>query len=116
MVPVLVVDLSEAEAEKLLLTLDPLAGMAEADATRVAELLSTVGTENEAVQALLERIAASAGCTGPMRGDAPEPQLDRAAPNSGPNGGRSVASFGRSARIDCSAAIAQNRPKLRVCG
>jgi DNA modification methylase len=78
MVPVLVVDLSDAEADKLLLTLDPLAGMAEADATRVAELLSTVGTDNEAVAALLERIAVTAGCRLPL-GDWPEPEIDRAA-------------------------------------
>jgi len=63
-VPVLVVDLSEAEADKLLLTLDSLTGMAEADASRVAELLSTVGTDNEAVAGLLERIAVTAGCHG----------------------------------------------------
>jgi len=36
--------------------------MAEADASRVAELLSTVGTDNEAVAGLLERIAVTAGC------------------------------------------------------
>jgi DNA modification methylase len=79
MVPVLVVDLSEAEADKLLLTLDPLAAMAEADATRVAELLSTLGTESEAVAALLERIAVTAGCHGLTLGDAPEPEIERAA-------------------------------------
>jgi DNA modification methylase len=78
-VPVLVVDLSEAEADKLLLTLDPLAGMAEADATRVAELLSTVGTDSEAVAGLLERIAVTAGCHGLIAGGAPEPEIDRAA-------------------------------------
>jgi DNA modification methylase len=78
-VPVLVVDLSEAEADKLLLTLDSLTGMAGADASRVAELLSTVGTDNEAVAGLLERIAVTAGCHGLISGGAPEPEIDRAA-------------------------------------
>jgi hypothetical protein len=35
MVPVLLLDVTEEEADKLLLTLDPLAGMAEADAGRI---------------------------------------------------------------------------------
>ncbi len=37
-VPVLVLDLDEAEADKLLLTLDPLASLAEADAERIGAL------------------------------------------------------------------------------
>jgi len=39
MVPVLVLDVTEDEADKILLTLDPLAAMAEADADRVKSLL-----------------------------------------------------------------------------
>src|SRR5215469_15065977 len=35
MVPVLVLDVTEEEADKLLLTLDPLAGMAEADSRQI---------------------------------------------------------------------------------
>ena len=60
-VPVLVLDLTEAEADKLLLTLDPLASMAETDAERVRALLSTVQTDSQAIGALLERVAGQEG-------------------------------------------------------
>ncbi len=47
----------EAEADKLLLTLDPLAAMAESDAERIKALLGTVQTDSEAVEQLLRRTA-----------------------------------------------------------
>jgi len=56
-VPVLVLDVTEEEADKILLTLDPLASMAESDAERIKALLETVGTDNDAVQELLRRTA-----------------------------------------------------------
>jgi hypothetical protein len=56
-VPVLVLDVTEEEADKILLTLDPLAAMAESDAERIKALLTTVRTDSEAVQELLKRIA-----------------------------------------------------------
>jgi DNA modification methylase len=56
-VPVLVLDVTEAEADKLLLTLDPLAAMAQADQDQVRALLETVRTDSQAVAALLERVA-----------------------------------------------------------
>jgi DNA modification methylase len=56
-VPVLVLDVSEEEADKLLLTLDPLAAMAESDSERIKALLETVRTDNEAVQELMRRTA-----------------------------------------------------------
>jgi len=56
-VPVLVLDVSEEEADKLLLTLDPLAAMAEADSERIKALLETVRTDNAAVQELMRRTA-----------------------------------------------------------
>jgi DNA modification methylase len=56
-VPVLVLDVTEAEADKILLTLDPLAGMAEGDQTAVEALLETVRTDSRAVASLFERIA-----------------------------------------------------------
>ncbi len=55
-VPVLVVDLDEREAAKLLALHDPLAGMAEANEEVLAELLAHVETENEAVQAMLDKL------------------------------------------------------------
>ncbi|MGQ9576474.1 MAG: hypothetical protein ACUVUC_14270 [Thermoguttaceae bacterium] len=55
-VPVLVVDLDEQEAAKLLAVHDPLAQMAEADQDALADLLTEVQTENEAVQRLLDQM------------------------------------------------------------
>ena len=55
-VPVLMLDLDDAEAAKLLALHDPLAGMAEADDEVLAELLANVETENDAVQALLDQM------------------------------------------------------------
>lgn len=57
-VPVLVVDLDEAEAAKLLALHDPLAAMAETDETLLADLLSHVEIENEAVQAVFDQMLA----------------------------------------------------------
>lgn len=57
-VPVLVLDLSEQEAGKLLALLDPLAGLAEADSDILAALLADVETDNEAVQRMLDDLAA----------------------------------------------------------
>ena len=56
-VPVLVLDVTEEEADKILLTLDPLAAMAESDAERIKALLATVRTDSGAVQELLKRTA-----------------------------------------------------------
>jgi hypothetical protein len=56
-VPVLVLDVTEEEANKLLLVLDPLAAMAERDADRISQLLATVRTEDRAVEDLLRRTA-----------------------------------------------------------
>jgi DNA modification methylase len=57
LVPVLILDVSEEEADKILATLDPLAAMAEADSERIEALLATVQTDSEALQALLKRTA-----------------------------------------------------------
>jgi DNA modification methylase len=56
-VPVLVLDVTEEEAHKILLTLDPLAGMAEADSERIKALIETVGGTSDAVEELLRRTA-----------------------------------------------------------
>jgi hypothetical protein len=57
-VPVLVVDLDDAEAAKLLAVHDPLAAMAEANEQALAELLAEVETGNEALQGLLDTMLA----------------------------------------------------------
>jgi DNA modification methylase len=78
-VPVLVLDVSEAEADKLLLTLDPLAAMAESDAERIKALLETVGPQSEAVETLLRR-AAGEQAWGMLHPQVEPPaQIDRAA-------------------------------------
>jgi DNA modification methylase len=56
-VPVLVLDVNKEEADKILLTLDPLAAMAESDASRIKALLETVHTDGEAVEELFRRTA-----------------------------------------------------------
>src|SRR5208337_1769536 len=56
-VPVLILDLDEAEADKLLLTLDPLASLAESDSERIGTLLQTVRTDSPAIEELLRRTA-----------------------------------------------------------
>lgn len=60
-VPVLILDVNEAEADKLLATLDPLAAMAESDAAKLDELLRNVNTGSEALQQLMANTAAQAG-------------------------------------------------------
>ena len=127
LVPVLVLDVTEAEADKLLLTLDPLAAMAQADQAQVMALLETVRTDSQAVAALLERVVArrlgrrSTGC-GRL---STRPRQSIRQTSLGPNGARKRASSGRSAPIaslcaDCrdEAAVRRlwgdNGPRLRM--
>jgi DNA modification methylase len=56
-VPVLVVDLDQAEADMLLATLDPLAAMAQADKENLDAVLRSVDTGNEAIQEMLSDLA-----------------------------------------------------------
>jgi len=56
-VPVLVLDINEAEADLMLATLDPLAAMAGRDEERLSELLATVSSDNATVNALLQTLA-----------------------------------------------------------
>ena len=52
--PVLVTDLTTDEARLMLAVIDPLAAMAGADDQRLEELLASIETENEALQAMLD--------------------------------------------------------------
>ena len=56
-VPVLVLDINEAEADLMLATLDPLAAMAGRDEERLTGLLATVSSDNDTVNALLQTLA-----------------------------------------------------------
>jgi len=78
LVPVLVLDVSEEEADKILLTLDPLAAMAEADSDRIKTLLETVRTDDSAVAELLRRTAGERLWTQLYPAPEPPAQIDRA--------------------------------------
>jgi DNA modification methylase len=56
-IPVVYVELSAEEERIILASLDPIGAMADADRDKLAELLASVRGEDEAVRALLERIA-----------------------------------------------------------
>src|SRR5262249_55002738 len=59
-VPVLVLDVDESEADKILLTHDPLASMATVSDENLQQLLANVETENAAVRAMLDQLSSSA--------------------------------------------------------
>lgn len=80
-VPVLVLDVNEAEADKVLATLDPLAAMAEADAAKLDAILREIDTGSEDVQQLLADLAEEAGLYKDdakeiVEDDVPEPPAD----------------------------------------
>jgi hypothetical protein len=56
-VPVLVLDVTQEEADKILLTLDPLADLAGVDQDRLDELLSTTEFSSPHVEQLLDELA-----------------------------------------------------------
>lgn len=60
-VPVLVIDVDEAEADLILATHDPLAAMAEIDPAILDELLQDVNTSSEALQEMLAELAEAEG-------------------------------------------------------
>jgi len=56
MVPVLVLDVNEEEADKILATLDPLTSMAGLDNSKLQSLLDGLEFENEAIQQMLDSL------------------------------------------------------------
>ncbi len=56
-VPVLVLDVTEAEADKLLLTYDPISAMATADAERLDALIKSVSFETDAIDKMLDDLS-----------------------------------------------------------
>jgi hypothetical protein len=60
-IPVLILDVSEEEAKKILASFDPIGAMATADAEKLDALLKEVSFSNDAVNALLESVAKDAG-------------------------------------------------------
>jgi len=80
-VPVLIVDVTEEEADKMLLTYDPLAMMAHADQDQLLHLLRDTQFESKAVNDMLEAVANGErlpmpDLTEPV--EDPGPQIDRA--------------------------------------
>jgi DNA modification methylase len=57
LIPVLVLDVTEQEADEILATFDPLGAMAEADSERLKALLETMHPDDEALLELLRRTA-----------------------------------------------------------
>ncbi len=64
-IPVLVLDVTEAEANKILATFDPIGAAAGADPEKLAALLAEIETESEALEAMLNELAAENGCGEP---------------------------------------------------
>jgi hypothetical protein len=60
-IPVLVIDVSEEEADKLLATMDPLSTMAGVDKEKLDELLRAVDVGDDALQQMLTDLAEEAG-------------------------------------------------------
>lgn len=59
LVPVLVLDVDQEEASKILLTLDPLAGLAGADEHQLSELIEQTEFENPQVRQMLDELESS---------------------------------------------------------
>jgi hypothetical protein len=60
-VPVLVLDVDEREAQRILLTHDPLASLAETDNDQLTDLLNCCEFENKAVQQMLSELSPEKG-------------------------------------------------------
>lgn len=78
-VPALILDVTQEEADKILLTLDPLAGMAGVDKDALSALAGSVETGSSAIQSLIDSLKKDAGIKddGSEAND-PEPQMDKA--------------------------------------
>ena len=59
MIPTLIVDLNDEEADTVLATLDPLASLAETDVSALSKLMQGIDSENDQLSVLLEDIADS---------------------------------------------------------
>jgi DNA modification methylase len=80
-VPVLVLDINEAEADKLLLSLDPLAALAETNAQALDALLREVDTGSEGLQQMYADLAEAAelyqeDAKEVVEDEVPEPPVD----------------------------------------
>lgn len=77
---VAILDISDAEAAKILAYQDPIAALAELDKEKLDVLLRQVNSDNEAIQQMLASMAAEAGLyVKPEPAQDPGPQIDKAA-------------------------------------
>ena len=77
-IPVLILDVTEEEADKLLAVIDPIAAMAEADNEKLAALIGTIDAKTDEYRAMLKELADSIPDGPPEEGntdpdDVPEP-------------------------------------------
>jgi len=78
-VPVKYVELSEAEEQLILATIDPISAMAATDAAQLEALLANVNSDSAAVQAMLAELAENAGIVSePEAAEDAGAQIDRA--------------------------------------
>jgi DNA modification methylase len=81
-IPVLILDVDEKEANKILATFDPVSAMAGSDAAALDALIRDVETSSESVASMLEDLAKDAGCDWAKEqkeieeDEAPEPPVD----------------------------------------
>ena len=68
-VPVLIVDVTEEEADKILLTLDPLAMMAETDGKALRDLMENLTIPSASVREMLAGLVEDGGPSGTGMGD-----------------------------------------------
>ena len=73
-VPVLVLDVDQEEAEKILLTLDPLAGMAGVDGEQLASLIADAEFESSQVDEILDRLRIEVEKAGAVMPDIEPPE------------------------------------------
>ncbi|MBI2826376.1 MAG: ParB N-terminal domain-containing protein [Planctomycetia bacterium] len=74
-VPVLVLDVSAEEAEKLLTVIDPLAALAQTSGERLAALVANVQTQSAAVRNLLDQLAEQSRERQPRAAAGPEAEI-----------------------------------------
>ena len=110
-VPVLVLDVTEAEADKILLTFDPISAMAQADKAQLEALLATVRTEDKAIAAMLERVAGESAWEVATR-----QRISTRQPNCRRNGAQRSDKPGKSAFIGSYAGTAATRAPWGACG
>lgn len=90
LVPVLVLDVNEAEANRLLMTLDPLAAMAETDRDALESLMELSPSDIPEIRNMMAQLAESEGITPPdfmPAGVEEQGRLDQIKPVKCPNCG-----------------------------